>query len=42
MAFSSGQFGRFADRGAKRDKIWISDMQAQVMANEMIARADGS
>ena len=42
MAFSFGQFGRFADFGAKRDRIWISDMQPQVMAKAMMASAAGS
>ena len=36
------QFGRFADFGAKRDRIWISDMQPQVMAKAMMASAAGS
>ena len=38
----SVQFGRLADRGAKRDRIWISDMQPQVMAKAMMASAAGS
>jgi hypothetical protein len=32
----------FADRGAKRERIWITDMQAQVIANAMMASAAGS
>ncbi len=36
------QFGRFADFGAKRDRIWISAMQPQVMTKEMMASAAGS
>ena len=40
--FFSRQFGRFADLGAKRDRIWISDMQPQVMAKAMMASAAGS
>ncbi len=36
------QFGRFADRGAKRDRIWIRDMQPQVIAKAMMASAAGS
>jgi hypothetical protein len=47
MAFSFDQyfvdqFGRFADLGANRDRIWISDMQPQVMAKAMMASAAGS
>ena len=38
----SGQFGRFADFGAKRDRTWITDMQPQVMAKAMMASAAGS
>ena len=36
------QFGRFADRGAKRERSWISDMQPQVMTKAMMASAAGS
>ena len=36
------QFGRLADRGAKRERTWITDMQPQVMAKAMIASAAGS
>ena len=36
------QFGRLADRGAKRDRIWITDMQPQVMTKAMMASAAGS
>ena len=39
---SSVQFGRLADFGAKRDRIWITDMQPQVMAKAMMASAAGS
>ena len=42
MVRLSDQFGRFAERGAKRDRIWISDMQPQVMAKAMMASAAGS
>ena len=36
------QFGRFAERGAKRESSWITDMQPQVMAKAMTASAAGS
>ena len=39
---SPPQFGRFDDRGAKRERIWITDMQPQVMAKAMMASAAGS
>ena len=39
---ASAQFGRFGDRGAKRDRSWITDMQPQVMAKAMMASAAGS
>ena len=40
--FALSQFGRLADFGAKRDRIWITDMQPQVMAKAMMASAAGS
>ena len=40
--FRLSQFGRLADLGAKRDRIWISDMQPQVIAKAMMASAAGS
>ena len=40
--FRLSQFGRLADLGAKRDRIWMSDMQPQVIAKAMMASAAGS
>ena len=42
MAFGFLSSGGSPICGAKRDRIWISDMQPQVMAKAMMASAAGS
>ena len=42
VAFIGPFVGALADFGAKRERIWITDMQPQVIAKAMTASAAGS